>query len=231
MTTALKIRKKRRAKSLLEGRKLLIQRPPPNLYQRAIDLWEAKLNRYGTTRLAAARRQRQRALSVQLIARTAPYLGNAGVNELLRIAHKSKSRVEQNQLLDLIQTIRSRSFAVAAGQTHRSSSGSTSRCAEESKPANSIPRKFREMPVDDFLRITSEWEQTDDRRCQLLEKEFNDGGCTAAENAEFDELQRLYDLRRSYCRWLRTGDANHPLIDVAVLRRLQEEDAGKVPVA
>ena len=66
-----------------------------------------------------------------------------------------------------------------------------------------IPRDFREaLTLDDYLRITDEWEQTDDRRCQLLEKEFEGGGCTAAESAEFDELQRLYDLRRSYCRWL-----------------------------
>lgn len=89
-----------------------------------------------------------------------------------------------------------------------------------------IPRDFREvLTLDDFLRITDEWEQTDDRRCQLLEKEFEGGGLTAAENAEFEELQRLFGLRRAFRRWERTGDANSPLIDEARLRRLQEEDA------
>jgi hypothetical protein len=89
-----------------------------------------------------------------------------------------------------------------------------------------IPRDFREvLTLDEFLRITYEWEQTDDRRCQLLEKEFEDGGLTSAESAEFAELQRLYDLHRSYRRWQRTGDAHHPMIDEAGLRRPKEEDA------
>ena len=89
-----------------------------------------------------------------------------------------------------------------------------------------IPSRFREANrLDDYLRITDEWEQTDDRRCQLVEKQFRGGGRNAKENAEFAELQRLYGLRRSYRRWQRTGDANHPLIDEAALRRVQEEDA------
>ena len=89
-----------------------------------------------------------------------------------------------------------------------------------------IPRDYREaLTLDDFLRITDEWEQTDDRRCQLVEKQFRGGGRNAKENAEFAELQRLYGLRRNYRCWQRTGDANHPLIDEAVLSRLQEEDA------
>ncbi len=89
-----------------------------------------------------------------------------------------------------------------------------------------IPLAFRETQrLDEYLRITDEWEQTDDRRCQLVEKRFRGGGRTAAENAEFAELQRLYDLRRCYCRWMRTGDAHTPLIDEAKLRQLQAEDA------
>ena len=89
-----------------------------------------------------------------------------------------------------------------------------------------IPRAFREtLRLDEYLRITDEWEQTDDRRCQLVEKRYRGGGRTAAENAEFADLQRLYDLRRCYCRWVRTGDAHSPLIDEAKLRQLQEEDA------
>jgi hypothetical protein len=89
-----------------------------------------------------------------------------------------------------------------------------------------IPREFREaLTLDDFLRITDEWEQTDDRRCQLVEKKFRGGGRTAEEDAEFANLQMLFDLRRKYRCWERTGDANHPLIDESLLRRLQEEDA------
>ena len=89
-----------------------------------------------------------------------------------------------------------------------------------------IPLAFRETQrLDEYLRITDEWEQTDDRRCQLIEKEYRGGGRTAEEAQEFEELQRLYDLRRGYRRWLRTGDANSPLIDEEKLRRLREEDA------
>lgn len=89
-----------------------------------------------------------------------------------------------------------------------------------------IPSAFREVDrLDDFLRITDEWEQTDDRRCHFIEKRIKQGRRTAAEEAEFKELQRLCDLRRSYRRWLRTGDANSPLFDEAKLRRIEEEDA------
>jgi hypothetical protein len=89
-----------------------------------------------------------------------------------------------------------------------------------------ISRDFREtLTLDDFLRITDEWEQTDDRRGQLIDKEFRRGGRSPEENAEFTDLQRLYGLRRTFRRWERTGDANHPLIDEVKLRQLQEEDA------
>lgn len=82
----------------------------------------------------------------------------------------------------------------------------------------------RETHRRDYLRITEEWTQTDDRRCQLIEKEFSGGGRNASENAEFADLQGIYRMRRSYLRWLRTGDANNPLINEAALKRLQEED-------
>jgi hypothetical protein len=89
-----------------------------------------------------------------------------------------------------------------------------------------IPVNFRDVQrLDEFLRITDDWEQTDERRCQLIEKRLKHGRRTAAEEVEFKELQRLYDLRRSYCRWQRTGDAHSPLFDEEKLRRLQEEDA------
>jgi len=89
-----------------------------------------------------------------------------------------------------------------------------------------IPSAFRAvLRLDEFLRITDEWEQTDEHRCQLIEKRIQHGRRTAAEEVEFKELQRLFDLRRSYCRWVRTGNVNSPLFDEAKLRQLKEEDA------
>ena len=88
-----------------------------------------------------------------------------------------------------------------------------------------IPCGFREVRrLDEFLRITDEWEQTDDRRCQLIEKRIQRGRRTADEETEFKELQRLFDLRRVYLRWRETGDACSPLFDEKKLRQLQEED-------
>lgn len=84
-----------------------------------------------------------------------------------------------------------------------------------------IPLGFREtLRLDEFLRITDEWDATDERRCQLIEKRLRTGKRSPAEQAEFAELQRLFDLRRAFCRWQRTGDANSPLIDEAKLREL-----------
>jgi len=89
-----------------------------------------------------------------------------------------------------------------------------------------IPSTFREVSrLDEFLRITDEWDQTDERRCQLIEKRIKNGRRTVAEETEFKELQRLFDLRRSYLRWRQTGDAHSPLFDEKKLRRLEEEDA------
>ena len=89
-----------------------------------------------------------------------------------------------------------------------------------------IPSAFREvMRLDGFLRITDEWEQTDERRCQLIEKRIKQGRRSVDEETEFKELQRQFDLRRSYLRWRATGDAHSPLFDEKKLRRLKEEDA------
>ena len=89
-----------------------------------------------------------------------------------------------------------------------------------------IPSAFREvLRLDEFLSITDEWVQTDERRCQLIEKRIQHGRRTATEDAEFKELQRLFDLRRSYLRWCETGDAHGPLFDEKKLKQLKEEDA------
>ena len=91
--------------------------------------------------------------------------------------------------------------------------------------AGYIPTGFREVQrLDEFLRITDEWEQTDNRRCQLIEKRIQRGRRTADEETEFNELQRLFDLRRAYLRWQETGDAHSPLFNEKKLRQLQEED-------
>jgi hypothetical protein len=94
------------------------------------------------------------------------------------------------------------------------------------KQTSYIPSGFREAQrLNDFLRVTDEWESTDERRCQLIERRIQHGRRTIAEEAEFKELQRLFELRRSYLRWLQTGDAHSPLFDEEKLRQLQEEDA------
>ena len=95
-----------------------------------------------------------------------------------------------------------------------------------------IPRDFREtLTLDDFLRITDEWELTDDRRGQLIEKKLKQGRRTMDEESEFRNLQRLYDLRQGYCLWLQTGDANHPLLDPELVRLHRAEVAGKIHAA
>ena len=90
-----------------------------------------------------------------------------------------------------------------------------------------IPSSFREVQrLDEFLRITDEWEQTDERRCKLIEKRIKSGRRTTDEEAEFKELQRLFDLRRAYLRWRETGDVHSALFDEKKLRQIKEEDQG-----
>lgn len=85
-----------------------------------------------------------------------------------------------------------------------------------------IPRDFTAVQrLDEFLRITDEWEQTDARRCELIEKRIQHGHRTPVENEEFKELQRLFYLHRCY-------HERSPLLDVAKLKQLQEEDSGWV---
>jgi hypothetical protein len=59
-----------------------------------------------------------------------------------------------------------------------------------------IPREHRDVQtLDDWLRITDEWETTEERRSVLLEKEF--GGRIDVANAnELKDLTRLLRLRR-----------------------------------
>jgi hypothetical protein len=86
-----------------------------------------------------------------------------------------------------------------------------------------IPREFRDvLTLDEFLRITDEWEATEDRRCQLIEKRIQAGSRTAEEEAEFRRLQRLLTLHRRYYNKL-------PMVDTKSLKALQEEERTSEP--
>ncbi|MEO6754029.1 MAG: hypothetical protein ABIP85_19795, partial [Chthoniobacteraceae bacterium] len=61
-----------------------------------------------------------------------------------------------------------------------------------------IPLGFREVQtLDEFLRITDEWEATDDERCALLAKKIA-RTATPSELAKFKELQRFLALRQNF---------------------------------
>jgi hypothetical protein len=83
-----------------------------------------------------------------------------------------------------------------------------------------IPREFRDvLTLDEFLRITDEWDATEARRCKLIEKRIKIGSRTSEEEKEFQQLQRLLMLhRRLY--------APLPTAEIKVLaKQLKEESA------
>jgi hypothetical protein len=81
-----------------------------------------------------------------------------------------------------------------------------------------IPREFRDvLTLDEFLRMTDEWDAAEARRCELIEKRLNDGRRTPAEEAEFRQLQRLLMLRRRFYSPLPTAEIK------ALTKRLKEE--------
>ena len=81
-----------------------------------------------------------------------------------------------------------------------------------------IPRAFRDvLTLDEFLRITDEWDATEARRCELVEKRIKNGRRTSAEEEEFHQLQRLLMLRRRFCSPLPTREIK------ALTKRLKEE--------
>ncbi len=63
-----------------------------------------------------------------------------------------------------------------------------------------IPLDFRDvLTLEDFLRITDEWEVIDERRCDLIEKEYKSKRRpTCEDQCELAELQRLLELRQAY---------------------------------
>jgi hypothetical protein len=83
-----------------------------------------------------------------------------------------------------------------------------------------IPRDFRDvLTLDEFLRITDEWDATEARRCELIEKRIKTSSRTSEEEKEFRQLQRLLMLhRRLY--------APLPMAEIkALTKRLKEERA------
>jgi N-6 DNA methylase len=83
-----------------------------------------------------------------------------------------------------------------------------------------IPREFRDvLTLDEFLRITDEWDATEARRCKLIEKRIKTGSRTSEEEKEFKQLQRLLMLHRRLYAPLPTAEIK------ALTKRLKEEGA------
>jgi len=83
-----------------------------------------------------------------------------------------------------------------------------------------IPREFRDvLTLDEFLRITDEWDVTEARRCKLIEKRIKTGSRTSEEEKEFRQLQRLLMLHRRFYAPLPTAEIK------ALAKQLKEESA------
>ena len=83
-----------------------------------------------------------------------------------------------------------------------------------------IPREFRDvLTLDEFLRITDEWDANEARRCKLVEKRIKTGSRTSEEEKEFRQLQRLLMLHRRFYAPLPTAEIK------ALTKQLKEESA------
>jgi type I restriction-modification system DNA methylase subunit len=83
-----------------------------------------------------------------------------------------------------------------------------------------IPREFQDVfTLDEFLRITDEWDATEAHRCKLIEKRIKTGSRTNEEEKEFRQLQRLLMLHRRLYAPLPTAEIK------ALTKRLKEERA------
>ena len=87
-----------------------------------------------------------------------------------------------------------------------------------------FPEHFKDdLTLSDFVRINYDWDETDDRRCDLIQKKIYGGGLDAAETAELEHLQHLTDLL------VRLKDP-HPVSQVdALIEELKAE--GKWPAS
>ena len=58
-----------------------------------------------------------------------------------------------------------------------------------------FPKHFNDViTLTDFVAIQYDWDKTNDRRCDLIDKEFSKTGLTTEERHELDHLQHLADL-------------------------------------
>lgn len=88
-----------------------------------------------------------------------------------------------------------------------------------------IPREFRDVfTLDDYLRITDEWDSTEARRCELVEKRMKSGRRTAEEESEFRDLQRLLMLRRRLRSPLPTAEIKARTKQIREGGKWEEED-------
>jgi hypothetical protein len=73
------------------------------------------------------------------------------------------------------------------------------------------------LPLADLLAITADWERTNKRRCDLIDKDLSEEGLKAEEREELNHLQRLADLL------VRLNDP-YPLEELAgVIKKLKAE--------
>ena len=58
-----------------------------------------------------------------------------------------------------------------------------------------FPKHFNDViTLSDFVAIQYDWDKTNKRRCDLIDKEFSEAGLTTDERHELDHLQHLADL-------------------------------------
>jgi hypothetical protein len=58
-----------------------------------------------------------------------------------------------------------------------------------------FPDHFKDaITLKDLVAIQYDWDKTNERRCDLIDKELSKAGLTAEENQELDHLQHLADL-------------------------------------
>ncbi len=88
-----------------------------------------------------------------------------------------------------------------------------------------IPRECPDvLTLDDFLRITDEWDSTEARRCELVEKRIKSGGRTTEEESQFRQLQRLLMLRRRLYSPLPTAEIKALTKQIKEGAKWEEED-------
>lgn len=193
----------------------LVTRPIPSEYGIAVNEWKKLLERHAETQWKVVRRSRKQSIMFQQSVRYALYSADFGISKLLGIAKSASTRTEQHYVLDLIESI------------HRTRMHREPRGFDGSKQTDGPHAMSLECTLEDFVRVSDNWELTDERRIVLIKNRINNGGRTPEEEVEFRELQRLVDLRRAYLRYQRTGSADSSFIDEDKLRKLLEKDANE----